>query len=123
MRASLLALAKSIYYQAMQTQERPLSENEIDDFLTKNERKERNAMQNILLQESYHLFWGVSAKKEAGVLYPETVPQIGQSLPESQQGRKLVKNFKIFWMNNKRLLILAFPWCEEVSTFAFTFGG
>ena len=49
MRASLLALAKSMYYQAMQTQERPLSENEIDDFLTKNEQKERNAMQNILL--------------------------------------------------------------------------
>ena len=49
-------------------------------------------MQNILFHGSYHHFLGVSAKKEAGVLYPQTVPKIGQSLPESQQGCKLVKS-------------------------------
>ena len=46
----------SCLYQAMQTWERPLSENEIDDFLTKNERKERNTVQNILLDGFYHIF-------------------------------------------------------------------
>ena len=39
-------------------------------------------------------FWGVSAKKLC--LYPETVPRL---LDQSLRRGKLVKNLKIFWMN------------------------
>ena len=54
-------------------------------------------------------FWGVSAKKTL-CLYPETVPKkIGQSLEEiSLRGGKLVKNFIIFWMNNKTIIEFGF---------------
>ena len=53
-------------------------------------------------------FWGVPARKTL-CLYPETVLKNCQSLEEiSLRGGKLVKNFKMFWMNNKTIIEFRF---------------
>ena len=47
--------------------------------------------------------------------------EIGQSLEESLGGGKLVKNFKIFWVNNKTVIEFGFcmkdPWSVELRSF------
>ena len=52
-------------------------------------------------------FWGVSAKKNC-VSFLKLSQRIGQRLEESLRGDKLVKNFKIFWMNNEIIIEFGF---------------
>ena len=53
-------------------------------------------------------FLRIICKKKKLCLYPETVPQLGQSLEESLAGGGLVKNLKIFWMNDKTIIEFGF---------------
>ena len=53
-------------------------------------------------------FLRILCKKKKLCLYPETVPKLGQSLEESLAGAGLVKNLKIFWMNDKTIIEFGF---------------
>ena len=76
-----------------------LPEDEIDEFLTKTERKKCKSTQNVLLDEWDQRFWEVSARYSMCLYppsYPETAPRSGPKLSTnvaSLRGGKLVKNF------------------------------
>ena len=81
-----------------------LSEDEIAEFLTETERKENKNTQNILLDICYLLFEEYPQKRPC-VYILKLCRKIGQSLEEiSLRGGKLVKNFILFWMNNKTII-------------------
>ena len=85
-----------------------LSEDEIAEFLTETERKENRNTQNILLNICYLLFEEYPQKRPC-VYILKLCRKIGQSLEEiSLRGGKLVKNFIIFWMNNKTIIEFGF---------------
>ena len=85
-----------------------LSEDEIAEFLTETERKENKNTQNILLNICYLLFEEYPQKRPC-VYILKLCRKIGQSLEEmSLRGGKLVKNFIIFWMNNKTIIEFGF---------------
>ena len=65
-------------------------------------------MQDILLDESYLLFWEVSTRENI-CLYPCEIVPNEWSLEECLQEGKLVKKLEIFWMKNKR--IIEFCYC------------
>ena len=76
-----------------------LSEDEIDEFLTKTERKKCKSTQNVLHDEWDQRFWEVSARYNTCLYptsYPETAtrngPKFGTNVA-SLGGGKLVKNF------------------------------
>ena len=69
------------------------------EFLTKTERKKCKNTRNILLDGCYLFLSSISK---------EPWREIAKSFEESLRGDKLVKNFEIFWMNNKTIIEFGF---------------
>ena len=91
-----------------------LFEDEIAELLTVTERKKCKITQEILLIAQWMLstFWLVSrGKKSVYILKP--CLGIGQRFEESLRGGKLVKNFRVFLVNNKTFIELGSleEWC------------
>ena len=70
--------------------------------------KESNHTQNILLDGIYLIYFFKSICKKTYGFILKLWQKRGQSLDESLRRGKLVKNFKIFWMNNKTIIEFTF---------------
>ena len=65
-----------------------------------------------ILLDGCYLFFEDYLQEKKLCLYPETVPKLGQSLEESLAGGGLVKNFKIFWKNDKTIIGVRAIFCQ-----------
>ena len=67
--------------------------DEVDEFLTKTERRKSKNTRNILLDGCYLLFEEYLHGKKTSVLYPKLCREIGQSFEESLPGGSIIVNY------------------------------